>query len=1690
MPLNEWDDNSTQSVPPLAGGLSTPQPAASPLDSAISTIKNVAANYNPLMLVKSMQDLARTTVVNPAIGALGAAQGLVRSAPEIASDIGNYVNTGKVSTTGLDTATQLATDFSKMHAKPPQTPLGQQFESNLGTMLEDVPMMPMSPRGGVIGNITGLEERRPLVSPSDVRATIGKAQIVGQELKDLPQDFRNAQSGVKRQNILGEDTLGVKAQKTADTIGDIMTKRKMQGLPPVPGVPGALQPTTSLYAVRPEGSPVVSATTNKVPLGKGGIDSVIRDIMPYSSTPTTYELNDLYQSKILEDTPHDSQFIDFRNQKIQQEFPGLSQFDARHAFDLKYPHDESEQKRAEHLNEYATKNGLPTLDQFKDNYDTAVKALQGPFKNYIMKYVGTEKDPLLTQAGKGITMLTRDNIVNSTVPNGSIEKSRRAFNPDMPFGTVQPKLDAKQTELRDLHKQLDDLQTQSTALDRQAQEQGVTAISLPGKKDLLKQIKKLESQIQSKHGDIDNLKLAHDYENIADSSLTMKTAQKMWDEIPVYEKQFYPQLKNIVDNTPNAPVYDINPTSLYSLGLSAVGKGLFDNILTGKMSANELARTPIDKFVVDQTKDRIAQELAEKKASIGRKIAVEDRLKKDLNAIPDSQRFGNVKLLTLDQSTNPDDVLHHLSMETEINDFCAAKGLDSCNYKHLWTGDTRRYTPILDVATGKRFPTTQNAPMTSYIRDVIDGHSKQLIMRDAETGWPVGNIELKNKSDSPGGPTYIVGFATQYRNAQIDPKYRAAFRDVLNAHSNEIRSLGDDSKSGVYDTARTPVRSLAIRAGMKTEDFQRAVAAHPLPRFVLDSDLIALKNKEIPAPTNARQADSINYLRAQQQSLSQQIVELDRDDPDYATHHADLYHQLHDIDLRINRMIDTAAAQDLTGLSPNAQAIRLNGPTEPIPDILASASNNRVRQAYITFLQDLSQEGLDSEDLETNLLGASSHMNPEYMDPQEMGVRTNDELSEVADMLGRHGDAFSEHIHHLNAPPAQPPSFTPEQVDQLARELINVERTDQDHNIQGLQTTRFLLANGQYDHPTFRQLPPGLREQAEEQVHRRFVELSNNLVLERAMQPIPAIRAMADSARVRSAYQDTIQEMANEDLPNMAEHLGVMLRMLDDPDAGQNIRWELRAAQHPERLTQLREMLEAHLDAVNTATHMNEEHAPEAGNEPANETPREAFYRQLGDRVNSSISRLENLGTPEGNLGADIIRNVLMQAATQHDTFANPVRTATLVRDAASIQESQTVRAALYDLANNIMFLHTGNEDQAVEPYSEPTALQQTMQRLQAQTTPHLRDAMGHRQADEVDQTANNIFGRFDHNEVADIIHSLRNGDEVPGNELYQDFSMRQRELLARELQHRLPVPEDEFNFEPDNMHGANQQLPQATQEHREIRQVINDTLERWDDMSQMYNQMLDDGITAGTPIPEIIESLQDHIAGLITDIQVIPGDMGFDLEEQERAISDLEDLHSHLNRISGTPTPAAFGQNQQNRDVVNAYTEPLQLASTPDGHRLMQSTIDQVTDMVNNMFGGGYSVDEIAQSALDQLNTRRNEVAATTPGALRVSRSAYDDYLQLLRRAIDDLGEVIGAIPQPEQGRSLQDLHHMLNDAIGHAMENDEFDPNEYTDEELADMVERNTISRRLNRLTNDERRRLANYIRDHGYDPYNEPD
>ena len=710
----------------------------SPLHSAINKVKHVATNYNPLMMMKSLQDLARTTVVNPAIGALGAAQGLVRSVPDVANDISNYAKTGQVSTTGLDTATDLANRFNQMHMQPAQTPLGQNFEDYLAKKAPDIPIFPMSPKGGIIGNMTGLEERRPLVAPNDVRAAIGKAQIVGGELRDLPQDFRNAQSGIQKQNILGEPTLGVKAQGVADSIGDIMAKRQMQGLPPVPGIPAELQPRTNMYAVRPEGSPVISATTQKIGLEQGGMDEVIRDILPYGPVLDQDSANALYRHHIIDENHHHDAFENFTRQKAQEEFPNLSAGDAQRAVHYKYPGREHDDYMKNVMNEFAAANGLISVDQLAENHQKGVNALIGPYKQYISKYLGTEKDPLLNEALKGITMRASDDLASMSPSNEDIEHARTKFNPNMPLGTVTPKIAKKQEEIANLQKESDDRQETRDKLHQQAVSEGYDRpMTYPGAKENIKALEKVNTALQRAHTDMDNLKLAHDYENMADDALMGMTAQKMWSRIPPPERQFYPQLEHLVNTDPHTTVYDVRAGALHRLGVKQIGDEIYNRLLTGKMTEKELARTPIDALVRDVTKERIAKELEAKKSLIARKEKISSIYKNDLETIPPQNHFGNAHVKEIDQSMSPEEIEFWLSGETEVLDHCVAKGIDKPPHKHALTGAARAYLPLVDISTqsaenpwGKRFSETTRKNLTGFITSAMRGDTKFASLRD------------------------------------------------------------------------------------------------------------------------------------------------------------------------------------------------------------------------------------------------------------------------------------------------------------------------------------------------------------------------------------------------------------------------------------------------------------------------------------------------------------------------------------------------------------------------------------------------------------------------------------------------------------------------------------------------------------------------------------------------------------------------------------------------------------------------------------------------------------------------------------------------------------------------------------------------------------------------------------------------
>jgi hypothetical protein len=513
----------------------------------------------------------------------------------------------------------------------------------------------------------------------------------------------------------------------------------------------------------------------------------------------------------------------------------------------------------------------------------------------------------------------------------------------------------------------------------------------------------------------------------------------------------------------------------------------------------------------------------------------------------------------------------------------------------------------------------------------------------------------------------------------------------------------------------------------------------------------------------------------------------------------------------------------------------------------------------------------------------------------------------------------------------------------------------------------------------------------------------------------------------------------------------------------------------------------------------------------------------------------------------------------------------------------------------------------AEEAGREPTELQRVMQAQRNESTQRLRDAMGDQQAFEVDETANWIFGNYDHGDVADVIHGLRNGDATAADGLYRDFSMRQRELLARELDRRLPTGEDAEPAQPqvaeearregeafagNNFNDAiangiddidstiyalysdtydNPNIVALAEPYRGhfVRAAATEMTRLADlhDLNESRRPMTDvvapyitnnpaavaayNRIMAQMPAGMSLNDIHNYVTEYKNTVAILGNDNvrrmhTFGLDRQEDVLPTYYMLDTHLNRVNQalaryenrrmTPNIAAFepddqhGANQPglgvnptyqietaqtslprpvidfldsffrinnidshpenileeayhdllehitreergtlweltprqrdealihvdtvmqnmglnvdfddvdqpqaqlpapaaappeagqqlNRAIVNAYTEPLQFATTPGSNRLMQAIIDHVDTITNNMFGIGYSPEQIAQAALERFNSYRNEIAGTTPQVLGVDRDSYNNFLEMLRYAIDDLGAIVNG-PQQQQAQ------------------------------------------------------------------------
>jgi hypothetical protein len=344
----------------------TPPAAPSP------TLAQLAAKYNPLMLRKSLQDASGAIAMGgvlPVVAPVSAAVQNLAAQPGILyrKYLGDEQSLKEAADIekNLPTVEQLMQKYGQAIA--PKNELGQEMVGGVSKAMQKLkvpdawPVVPNAPR-------------RPMLTPDDVRVMYGQGKQTAREVRDIPTDFQNAQSGVKRQNVYGEDTLGAKLQAAADSVGDTLERRRAAGSSALAGIPDVLQPPSAMYAVRPGGTKITRPT---VPTSAGDyrpMHSAVNDIItdafgenvpvPEKQVAT---LTAEYGKRFLDPSRASTALVrsaldNFQAKKIQEMYPDASSPNAaQQMFDTEFMNPEAKaKKKSQMLEEFmASPESLP-----------------------------------------------------------------------------------------------------------------------------------------------------------------------------------------------------------------------------------------------------------------------------------------------------------------------------------------------------------------------------------------------------------------------------------------------------------------------------------------------------------------------------------------------------------------------------------------------------------------------------------------------------------------------------------------------------------------------------------------------------------------------------------------------------------------------------------------------------------------------------------------------------------------------------------------------------------------------------------------------------------------------------------------------------------------------------------------------------------------------------------------------------------------------------------------------------------------------------------------------------------------------------------------------------------------------------------------------------------------------------------
>ena len=829
---------------------SKPEESKSLRDRAVSALMQ----YNPLMMQKSLQDMSRTLVGGAALPVVAPVSAGVQALNALP---GNLLRRSRGEE---EVKTPTAEDLMRKYGEAiaPKTELGRNFQEGVGKLMDTLKVPAAWP-------VTPNVPKRPMLTPTDVRVGAGQIKQLAKELKETPRDFQAAQSGLKRQNLYGEETIGVKAQAAADALGDTLERRRAADLSPIPGVPGVLTPETSMYAVRPKGSRLVQP---KVPESAKNYTPEFSQLPDYveevygnlgaGEIPPTVIMGEYAPRFLSSEATRDFRkgILALDTQKALETFPDApDEGSAIRAYELLYSDREARAaKSLETIEEFLAmpenqrfvEAGIPTPSQFLDRFKEAGRVVKGPLVNYISKNVGTEADPTVKLARQGITYESPERIQElAQYVRPDVLGMVRTKGGFPAMGSFHEERLAKTGELDRLNEEIAALEEVRTPLFNRAHEEGIDPASIPEYAETTNPLRQKMRQREQLQGELENIKLATSMENLSDSSITPKSRAQMLGDIPYQERQFFP---SVTKGSESDTFYTLsNSRLLQDIGYKKLGKELVEDILTGK--AGDTSKLTIENYIRDKGLSRAEAEKAAKLQQDQYRQSVQNVLLQRIRNDPSVKTFGNAAIITLDKDTPKEVALRDMSSDTAVLDHCVGQGCSAAEGKrNPFTNEKQIYEPIVDPVTGQPNKNSQAEAYSAYVEGLVAGN-ELVSVRDVKTGLPAATLQFQTTGDVG---KFRIGYASGARNRAIKPEYIDALKQYLNSRADSITSSGENlsDNAGIFDLGNAQGRDQALRAagikgygpGGKAAQIQRALElaienSPDMPRFVTSDDV-------------------------------------------------------------------------------------------------------------------------------------------------------------------------------------------------------------------------------------------------------------------------------------------------------------------------------------------------------------------------------------------------------------------------------------------------------------------------------------------------------------------------------------------------------------------------------------------------------------------------------------------------------------------------------------------------------------------------------------------------------------------------------------------------------------------------------------------------------------------------------------